>query len=96
MTPNDREQAPGHILLGDYAVYIAPGRFSRANEEKILYIAGLDWENQIDTGDPVANVSLFDGDKDEPLVDREDWKAWRMKHRECYYDVSYQGQRTGR
>lgn len=62
----------GMFFWGDYAVYIAPGRFSRANEEKILYIAGLDWENQIDTEDPVANVSLFDGDKDEPLVDREE------------------------
>lgn len=62
----------GMFFWEDYAVYIAPGRFSRANEEKILYIAGLDWENQIDTEDPVANVSLFDGDKDEPLVDREE------------------------
>ena len=62
----------GVFARGDSTVYIAPGRFSRANEEKILYIAGLDWENQIDTDDPVANVSLFDEDRDEPLVDREE------------------------
>lgn len=65
----------GHLGIftwGDYTVYIAPGRFSRANEEKILYISGLDWENQIDTDDPVANVSLFDEDRDEPLVDMEE------------------------
>lgn len=62
----------GVFAWGDSTVYIAPGRFSRANEEKILYIAGLDWENQIDTDDPVANVSLFDEDRDEPLVDREE------------------------
>lgn len=62
----------GIFFWGDSTVYIAPGRFSRANEEKILYIAGLDWENQIDMEDPVANASLFDEDRDEPLVDREE------------------------
>ena len=65
----------GHLGIftwGNYTVYIAPGRFSRTNEEKILYISGLDWENQIDTDDPVANVSLFDEDRDEPLVDMEE------------------------
>lgn len=62
----------GVFFWGEAAVYIAPGRFSRDNEEKILYIAGLDWENQIDTEDPVANVSLFDEDRDEPLVEREE------------------------
>ena len=29
-------------------------------------------ENQIDMEDPVANASLFDEDRDEPLVDREE------------------------
>lgn len=61
----------GMFFYLDYAVYIAPGRFSRENQEKILYIAGLDWENQIGADDPVANVSLFDQDQDEPLMDAE-------------------------
>ena len=56
---------------GDELVFIAPGRFSRENEEKILYIAGLDWENQIETDDPVVNLNLFNADQDEPLVDPE-------------------------
>ncbi len=67
--------ANGHLGMwfhGDSAVYLAPGHFSKANEEKILYIAGFDWENQIDTEDPVANVSLFDEDEDAPLMEREE------------------------
>lgn len=65
----------GHLGLfcwSGSAVYLAPGRFSRADEERILYIAGLDWENQIDTEDPVVNISLFDADKDEPVPEREE------------------------
>lgn len=67
--------ANGHLgmwFYGDNAVYLAPGRFSRDNEDKILYIAGFDWENQIDMEDPVVNVSLFDEDGDEPLMDQEE------------------------
>ena len=37
---------------GDEMVFLAPGRFSRENEEKILYIAGMDWENQVEADDP--------------------------------------------
>lgn len=65
----------GHLGMwfwGDSAVYLAPGRFSRDNEDKILYIAGFDWENQIDAEDPVANVSLFDEYEDAPLMDQEE------------------------
>ena len=53
-------------------MFLAPARFSRENEEKILYIAGLDWENQIEDGDPVVNLNLFDPDRDEPVMDPED------------------------
>lgn len=73
--PSAAMTADGHLGLftwGGSAVYLAPGRFSRADEERILYIAGLDWENQIGAEDPVANVSLFDADRDEPLAERED------------------------
>ena len=50
------------------AVYIAPGRFSWADTEKIHHIAALDWENQLDHSDPVANTSLFDNDEDVPVL----------------------------
>lgn len=73
--PDTYMTANGHLGMwfwGDSAVYLAPGRFSRENEEKILYISGLDWENQLDAEDPVANVSLFDEDRDEPLMEREE------------------------
>lgn len=43
-------------------VYIAPGRFSWEDTEKIRHIAALDWERQMENEDPVANMSLFDGD----------------------------------
>lgn len=52
---------------GGVAVYIAPGRFSYADTEKINHIAALDWENQQDHSDPVANTSLFDGE-DVPVL----------------------------
>lgn len=73
--PSAAMTANGHLGLftwGSSAVYLAPGRFSRADEERILYIVGLDWENQISAEDPVANVSLFDADRDEPLAEREE------------------------
>lgn len=57
---------------GDELVFLAPGRFSRENEEKIFYIAGLDWENQIGEADPVVNLNLFDADQDEPMLNPED------------------------
>lgn len=57
---------------GDELVFLAPARFSRENEEKILYIAGLDWENQIEEGDPVVNLNLLDPDRDEPVMDPEE------------------------
>lgn len=50
----------------------APGRFSRENEEKILYIAGMDWENQVEADDPVVNLNLFNADQDEPLLTPEE------------------------
>lgn len=50
------------------AVYIAPGRFSWADTEKIHHIAALDWENQLDHSEPVANTSLFDNDDDVPVL----------------------------
>ena len=56
----------------DGTAYIAPGWFSGADLDKIRYIAGRDWENQIETEDPVANYSLFDGDKEEDLMEQGD------------------------
>ena len=73
--PSAYMTANGHLgmwFYGDSAVYLAPGRFSRDNEDKILYIAGFDWENQIDAEDPVVNVSLFDEDEDAPLMEQEE------------------------
>ena len=56
----------------DSAVYIAPGRFSAADGEKIRHIAALDWEHQQGGGDPAVNVSLFDEDEDVPLMGRDE------------------------
>lgn len=53
---------------GGVAVYIAPGRFSWEDTEKIHHIAALDWEKQIDHADPVANMSLFDEDEDVAVL----------------------------
>ena len=33
---------------GDELVFLAPARFSREKRGEDLYIAGLDWENQIE------------------------------------------------
>lgn len=50
------------------AVFIAPGRFSREDTEKIHHIAALDWENQMEHGDPIYNMSLFDDKEDVPVL----------------------------
>ena len=42
------------------------------NEEKIIYIAGMDWENQVEEDDPVVNLNLFNADRDEPVLTPED------------------------
>ena len=60
------------FLWGDEMVFLVPGRFSRENEEKILYIAGMDWENQVEADDPVVNLNLFNADQDEPLLTPEE------------------------
>lgn len=60
----------GMFFWGEFAVYIAPGRFSREDDAKIRHIAELDWENQQEFDDPVVNVSLFDKKEDAPLVER--------------------------
>lgn len=54
------------------AVYIAPGRFSWEDTEKIRHIAGLDWENQLEHEDPVANMSLFDSSEDVAVLGEEE------------------------
>ena len=67
--------AVGHLgifMYGDSTVYLAPGRFSAGDEEKILHIAGLDWEQQIEHDDPAVNISLFDENEDEPMEAAED------------------------
>lgn len=53
------------------AVYIAPGRFSAEDTERLYHIAALDWERQQDHEDPVGNMSLFDDDEDVALIERE-------------------------
>lgn len=58
--------------VGDDAVYIARGRFSAEDQEKIQHIAALDWENQMEHDDPVANLSLLDPASDEAVIDREE------------------------
>lgn len=50
----------GIFAWRDWTVYIAPGRFSGADLEKIQHIASMDWENQIEQGDPITNITLFD------------------------------------
>lgn len=52
-------------------VYIAPGRFSYEDTEKICHISALDWENQINHTDPVANMSLFDAGEDVAVLGQE-------------------------
>jgi len=67
--------AVGHLgifMYADSTVYLAPGRFSAGDEEKILHIAGLDWEQQIEHDDPAVNISLFDENEDEPMEAAED------------------------
>ena len=59
-------------LIDFKAIPNGPECFSAADEAKIRHIAGLDWENQAENDDPVANISLFDKDADAPLEDRED------------------------
>lgn len=54
------------------AVYIAPGRFSWDDTEKINHIAGLDWENQLEHEDHVVNMSLFDSKPDVPVLGEEE------------------------
>lgn len=54
------------------AVFIAPGRFSAEDTEKIRHIASLDWENQLERGDPVSNISLFDKNEDVTVIGQED------------------------
>ena len=46
----------------------SPGR----TRKKILYIAGMDWENQVEADDPVVNLNLFNADQDEPLLTPEE------------------------
>ena len=62
----------GAVRPGDEMVFLAPGRFSRDNEEKIIYIAGMDWENQVEADDPVVNLNLFNADRDEPVLTPEE------------------------
>lgn len=61
----------GIWTLDGMAVYIAPGRFSKADCEKIGHIAKLDWENQLTHEDPGSNMSLLD-DEDVALLDAEE------------------------
>lgn len=52
----------GMLSAFGVAVYIAPGRFSLEDTEKLYHIAALDWERQQEHEDPVGNMSLFDED----------------------------------
>lgn len=61
----------GIFAWRDWTVYIAPGRFSGADLEKIQHIASMDWENQIEQGDPITNITLFDA-ADVAPVEQED------------------------
>lgn len=61
----------GIFAWRDWTVYIAPGRFSGADLEKIQHIASMDWENQIEQGDLITNITLFDA-ADVAPVEQED------------------------
>lgn len=50
------------------AVFIAPGRFSPENTEKLYHIAALDWENQREEDEAVGNLSLFEDDDDVDVI----------------------------
>lgn len=52
-------------------VFIAPGRFSLEDTEKLYHIAALDWERQQGHEDPVGNMSLFDEDEDVDVIDAD-------------------------
>ena len=74
-SPECRITSQGNMAMfawGDEMVFLAPGRFSRDNEEKIIYIAGMDWENQVEADDPVVNLNLFNADRDEPVLTPEE------------------------
>ena len=62
----------GYVLMGRRDGISGAGAVSRENEEKILYIAGMDWENQVEADDPVVNLNLFNADQDEPLLTPEE------------------------
>lgn len=50
-------------------VFIAPGRFSREDTEKLYHIAAMDWERQQNHEDPVGNMSLFENDDDVEVIE---------------------------
>jgi len=69
--PNTYMSANGYIgLWAAYgiAVFIAPGRFTKEDTEKLYHIAALDWEHQRENEDPVGNLSLFEDDDDVDVI----------------------------
>jgi len=69
--PEGTNLSMGVWINNDTAIYIAPGRFSMEDDRKICHIAAYDWERQQIKEDPVSNMSLFDEDADEPVMDAE-------------------------
>ena len=51
-------------------VYIAPGRFSAEDSEKIIHLEKYDWARQTDYSDSAVNISLFDNDDDVPVPEK--------------------------
>lgn len=61
----------GIFTWDDCSAWIAPGRFSSADEERLRFLAGLDWAGQMEDEDATVNMSLFDPDRDVVPVSRE-------------------------
>jgi hypothetical protein len=74
-TPDCYISASGRIgvfIWLDTIIYITTGRFSREDGEKIVHIAALDWEGQLEHDDPAVNISLFDPQEDVPTTEPEE------------------------
>lgn len=74
-TPDCYISASGRIgifIYADTIIYLTTGRFSREDGEKIVHIAALDWEGQLEHEDPAVNISLFDPTEEIPTTDTEE------------------------
>jgi hypothetical protein len=70
---NDKDYMPDAVMFhdgmlggwrnGSRLAFIAPGRFSADDFEKIIHMSKLDWRHQQVHDDPAENLSLFDQER---------------------------------